>query len=322
MFENLNFDTKLINFIDSTRSICRVSELMRYDNGSFLKNIGSFIKIEKDEIDVISYIPKSKLGLVRDGFNDDKNRVRIKIGRFVNKVFKKETFDNHIIQLRDIESFVNVYKSYFSMDPNSFKVVSGEEIYKWYHQKNYYTANGYACGSLWNSCMRHAERNRFMELYAINPDKVKMIINTEGDKLRTRALLWEECSDRNGNVFKVMDRIYYTYDHEIEAFKKWAIDNGYLHKLDQSSRSERLFYNGIVPNRMDLTVRLDNHKIDYYPYLDTFKFYDKKSGNFSNSDNFNFHYVLVQSNGDVVPPPPRESVDEDDFVAEFDQDDI
>lgn len=315
MFDKLNFDIKFLKFLENTRSICRISELMRYDNGSFLKNIGSYIKIENDEIDVVSYIPKSKLIFTKSGFDDEKNRVKIKIGRFVNKIFKKEIFENHFIQLKDVESFVNIFKSYLSIDPNSFKIVSGDEIYKWYLQNNYYSPNGYACGSLWNSCMRHFERNRFMLLYAINPDKVKMLINVEDGKLRSRALLWEECTNRNGETFKVMDRIYYTYDHEVEAFKKWAIDNGYCHKLDQSSRSERLFFNGTSIVKMDLTVKLDNHKIDYYPYLDTFKFYNPKTGNFSNSDNFNFQYVLVQSNGDVVPPPREEPVvDEDDFM--------
>lgn len=320
MFDKLIFDIKFFNFIENTRRICRVSELIRHDNGVFLKNIGSYIKIETDEIDVVSYIPKSKLIFTKNGFEEDKYRVRIKIGRFINKIFKKEIFENHLVQIRDIESFVNIFKSYFSIDPTTFKIISGDEIYKWYLQNNYYTPNGYACGSLWNSCMRHFERNKFMLLYAINPEKVKMLINVENDKLRTRALLWEDCRDRNDSKFKVMDRIYYTYDHEIEAFKKWAVDNGYYHKLDQSSKSERLFSNGSSVSKMDLTVKLDNHKIDYYPYLDTFKFYNSKTGNFSNSDNFNFQYVLVQSNGDVVPPPPRESVEDEDDFMEIDQD--
>jgi hypothetical protein len=57
--------------------------------------------------------------------------------------------------------------------------------------------------------MRYKEKNKFMSIYAENPDKIKMLVNLDSSgKLKTRALLWEDVEDNNGNKFKVMDRIY------------------------------------------------------------------------------------------------------------------
>jgi hypothetical protein len=52
----------------------------------------------------------------------------------------------------------------------------------------------------------------------------------------------------------------------------------------------------------------------YYPYLDTFKFFNKNKNRFSNSDRFNWDYKLVQSDGSL------ERDREEDVELEFEED--
>jgi hypothetical protein len=134
-----------------------------------------------------------------------------------------------------------------------------------------------------------------------------LVLFGEDGKVKTRALLWESCQDREGNNYKVMDRIYSIYDHDMIFFKSWAQKNGYIHKFEQSARSENVFMslNG-RPERIDLTVKLDNHICDYYPYIDSFKFYSRKLGTLSNSEWFSYKYILIQNDGGLVPPKEEE----------------
>ena len=147
-----------------------------------------------------------------------------------------------------------------------------------------------------------------MKIYADNPDKVKMLVKLdEFGKVKTRALLWEDCTDLTGNKFKVMDRIYSIFEHDVVMFKNWAIKNGYLPKYEQSARSENIFQKADgSPVYIDLITKLDNHKPNYYPYLDSFKFYSRKNGTFANSKNFSYRWVLVQSNGDFMSEEQRQ----------------
>jgi len=319
MSRDLNFSQELILFIDSTQNLCKISDLLRFsirNSNRIIKFEGDFIKENPQSCDTISFVPTNKL-LGCDGFNEIKHRTTIKIGRFVNKFFKKEVIKEFQITDQDIEIFVNIFKSYFSTDSNNFKIVEGEEIKKWYLQDNYFTPNGCRYGTLWNSCMRYREKNRYMEIYAKNPDKIKMLVLFgEDGKVKTRALLWESCQDRDGNTHKVMDRIYSIYDHDMIFFKNWALKNGYIHKYEQSARSENIFVTPQNPDpiRIDLTVKLDNHICDYYPYIDSFKFYSRKLGTLSNSEYFSYKYILVQNDGGLVPKEEEEPEYDDQSV--------
>ena len=139
-----------------------------------------------------------------------------------------------------------------------------------------------------------------MNIYAVNPEKVKMLVHINEDgKLRTRALLWEEVYDQDGNKFKVMDRIYSVYDYEVLSFKKWATDNNYIYKKEQSSKRERLFVTPDGTMDLKLKVKLDKWKIEYYPYIDTFKFLNYSNGVLSNNDDCFFDFILVQNDGSL-----------------------
>jgi len=310
MFERLNFDENFCNFIEDTRNLHIISNLLFNGSSTFIKNEGNFIKVVVDEFDTVSFVPKSKLSL-SNGFSEEKYRTEIKIGRFVKKFIKKEVLQSYHINDSLIEEFVNLFKSYFDNDISKFKIISGPEIKKWYLDYNYFSPNGYRCGTIWNSCMRYGDKNRFMDIYAENPDLVKMLVHIDekSGKVRARALLWENSVDKDGKSYKVMDRIYTYYDHEVTSFKQWATENGYIFKSEQSSKSGRLFITTDGVKDLKLQIQLQNWKMSTYPYIDTFKFLDYKKGILSNSDLFNFDYVLIQNDGSLEKQE-EESVDD------------
>lgn len=324
MFGRLIFDSQLEEFFYKN-SYDKIDLLLINGDMNVINEIGNYIKREGD--DTVSYLPKSKYDKIinsdgsftgSDPYSNGIGRVTVRIGRFAAKFLRRSAMVSFNISDRDIEKFVNIYKSYF-IRTGEFKIVEGDEILKWYLEDNYHQIDMNQFGPLWNSCMRQKERNKFMSLYAKN-DSIKMLILLDEDqKLLARAILWENAQDDDGNYYKIMDRIYTIYDHDVILFKEWARKNGYLHKTDQSSRSERYItkYNADEPISLalNLSVKLENHVLSYYPYLDTFKFYNPFDGLFSNSDESKFKYILVQSNGGLVPPPPPEP--EEDYEEEM-----
>jgi hypothetical protein len=319
MFERLYFDRDLINFLNIT-SNSKISMIFLNAGGSLINEEGNFIKRDKSGIDLLSYYPISKIDTkgTLDYFREDKNRVIIKIGRFVRKFISQQSFRDFSISDRDIEAFVNLYKSYFTPDKNNLNIVEGEDIKKWYLEENYATTCGLTSGTLWNSCMRQSDRNRFMQLYSNNSDICKMLIFlTDDGKLRSRALLWDEVVDTNTGIkYKVMDRIYSIYDHDIYLFKSWAKENGYITKLEQSAKTELFFDINGTTQDLRLKIKLNNFNLDYYPYLDTFKFFDLVNGELLNYPTAKTKYKLVQSNG-MIEPEPRE----DELAFDDDYDD-
>ncbi len=314
MFNKIKVDNNFLKFISSTRGISRVSDILAYDD--FVKPFGDFLMVDPKEFDTVSYIPKSKVS-ISDGFKDEKYRTKIKIGRFVSKIIPENIYIRYDVRPSEVEKFVNLFKSYFDIDSSKFRVISGPEILHWYLDVNYHKPADKCIGPLWNSCMRYWDRNEFMKIYSDNPDKIKMLINVDNDgKLRTRALLWEDCVCEDGKSVKVMDRIYSTYDHEVDSFKKWAIDNGYLHKLDQSSKSDYYFVGGSGLIGLNLKVKLENHSFVSYPYMDTFKFFNRKGGVLRNWNHSKMNFILTQVNGTINRG--RDEYDEDDGWDEID----
>jgi hypothetical protein len=294
----LNFDNKTYRFLEFAARGSVIAQILLNGDSRYIVMEGNFISRVETEIDMVSFLPASKFEKVEDVWN--KSRTPMKIGRFLRKFLNEYSIKNYDIDDVMIEKFVNTFKSYFSRDASKLKIVEGEDILKYYQEDSYHINDG-RYGSLWNSCMRQTERNKFMKLYADNTDKVKMLVFfDDNEKIRARALLWNDVRDHNNkdSRYKFMDRIYSFYDHDVDFFKDWAKDNGYIAKWEQSARSERDFDLGEgVHSKMSLYVKLEVADQRYYPYLDTFKFYNADKKRFSSSDGFKFDYVLIQSNG-------------------------
>ena len=313
----LIFDNEMFEFLQFAQRDSIIAALLLQGDHSHIVEEGNYVKRVDNEIDVVSFLPKSKYEKVEDYWVN--GRVKIKIGRFIRKFLTEFSIKNWQINDTLIERFVNLYKSYFSRDISKLKIVEGDDIPKYYLEDNYHHINGNRSGSLWNSCMRQRERNKFMKLYAVNPEKVKMLVFfSDDDKVRARALLWEDVKEHKDPTkqYKFMDRIYYVYDHDINFFKDWAKENGYLCKWDQSAKTEMLFDEGTgEPVKKSLYVLLDNYSMSYYPYLDTFKNFYENKGRFSNSQSYNYDFTLVQSNGAVEREP-----EPDDEFLNYDED--
>ena len=318
----LKFDNETYRFLEFAARGSVIAQILLNGDSKLLVLEGNFISKVEKEIDMVSFLPVSKFDKVEDVWH--KSRTSIKIGKFLRKFLNEYSIKNYEIDDTQIEKFVNTFKSYFSRDTSKLKIVEGKDILKYYQEDSYHT-NGYKYGSLWNSCMRQAERNKFMKLYADNVGKVKMLVFfDDNEKIRARALLWEGVREHNDKDarYKFMDRIYSFYDHDVDFFKDWAKENGYITKWEQSARSERDFDLGDrVHSRMSLYVKLDNTEQEHYPYLDTFKFYKVDRNRFSNSDSFSFDYVLIQSNGATEREEEEPDEEEPEYWGDSDDDD-
>lgn len=316
MYNRLIFDHEMLNFLDRSHNM-RISQILIHGMSGLIKEEGNFIKRIDGTIDTLSYLPIKKYSAIqndqsKDPFGGGVGRQTIKVGRFIKKFLSENAFQEFGIKDSDVEKFVNLYKSYFNYDPEKLKVVEGEDVKKYYLEDNYFTPSGSKYGTLWNSCMRQKERNKFMNLYVLNNVKM-LVLFSDDNKVRARALLWEDVKEFDSDkTYKFMDRIYTVYDHDVNIFKNWAKDNGYLTKWEQNAKSELCIDLDGCPERKHLYVILEKHNISWYPYLDTFKYYDIFKGRFSNSQHYSYEYTLVQSSGLVEREQETEEEWEDD----------
>lgn len=311
MYNRLIFDHEMLNFLDRSHQF-RISQILIHGMSGLIKEEGNFIKRVEGAIDTLSYLPKKKYSVIqndasKDPFGDGVGRQTIKVGRFVKKFLQDTAFNEFNIQDSDIEKFVNFYKSYFNYDPTKLNIVEGEDVKKFYLEDNYFMPNGHRYGTLWNSCMRQSERNKFMNLYVLNEVNMLVLFSDCG-KVRARALLWDNVKEFGSDItYKFMDRIYTVYDHDVDVFKKWAKDNCYLTKWEQNAKSELYVDIEDNPEKKHLYVTLEKHNLSWYPYLDTFKYYNCTKGRFSNSQSYNYDYTLIQSSGLVEREQESES---------------
>lgn len=298
MCEYLKFDSELLEFFNKTSGLSKVVDLIGIQRESFFKKEGDFFK--KESHDKVSFIPKSKLNSNHSGFDEVKYRQTFKIGKLVKKVFTDECLNYYYVNNSDIEMFVNFYKSFFDRDFKNLKIIEGNDILKYYHEDSYFKPSGLCVGQLWKSCMRYDEKNNYMKIYSENPNSVKMLILLSDDgKLKARALLWQDAKDSDNNSYKVMDRIYSIYDHDMIFFKNWAFENGYIHKFEQSAKTENIFNTPEGVKKINLRVFLENTMFSSYPYIDSFKWFSPFNKTLSNSPRFQHEYELIQNDGSL-----------------------
>lgn len=273
-----------------------------------------------DKSDMISYLPSTKVGLVSDPFNNP-HRQLLKVGRLINKLILEKYLNAHGVTDKTVEMFTNTYKSWFDRSNSDIRIVSGEEIRKWYLEKNYFSPDGRIFGSLWNSCMRYHDRQSFLDLYCVNPE-VKMLVmiaKVDGrEYVRCRAILWDnvtviKSNDELPNNIKVMDRIYSVFESDVIIFKRWAEENGYVPKWEQNSKSHQIFDVKGNATVAKTKIQLDKYLLSSYPYLDTFPYFKISKGELSNYEFGDWDYKLIQANGSLER---QRSEDEDDYIED------
>lgn len=156
------------------------------------------------------------------------------------------------------EEFHNLFLSTItktSKDRYTYRIVSGEDIRKYYHHSNYAEHTG----SLGSSCMKGDREQTFLNIYTENPKNVNLCValNKE-NKVVARCLIWLV----DGKTY--FDRIY-SVNLQVEMRLYGYLTNK---KFVQISSK-----NCIKPSSIpSLKIKLDAHDFKYYPYMDTLCF--------------------------------------------------
>jgi hypothetical protein len=211
-------------------------------------------------------------------FDNMKARNKVKVGKLINKIFPGKFTD------KEIEEFVNKFKSKSSILKNEFELIKGKEIAKWYNCDSYASQKG----TLGSSCMRHMDEDVF-KIYTENPSVCRMLIlKNEDEELLGRALLWKvEISDPEllGKVEYFMDRIYSIKDSDQNSFIEYADSKGWSYRSSQSySYDNGLYYKGNF-YQVNMVVNLEESEFSKYPYMDTFQSLDQYKDILKNNDN-------------------------------------
>lgn len=238
-----------------------------------------------DSDDKVSFLQNDKLP---DDFDEEDtpslpyemSRNEIKIGRIAKYILKLnvDSIGSTTFNDRDIELFVNAYKASKVDNTKEFKLVSGDDISKYYKMSNYYSKNG----SLGNSCMA-GESKKIFKIYTKNPDKVKLLVYLDSDdKVHARALVWKLDTSPTDCVY-FMDRVYANSDSDVVKLINFAKEKDWMYKRTMnghvSTAVEFIYKNEVVYGEIGVEVDGD---FSNYPYLDTLPFLSKKKNKLTN----------------------------------------
>ena len=174
---------------------------------------------------------------------DRVRRTKTRLGRYLCQL------DDVFSVWSGLSEFCDVAITYANPPSNDwFKVVGGDEVFRVYRDVAY-------------SCMSDSP---YVELYANNPDKVKMLVYRNIG----RALLWT-----TDDGTKVMDRIYPHSGIHLQHMKNWAKRNGYLTRINNCLPSGDVLFEDQKPHQVTLDV------VKYIPYMDSFHYMDEAEQN-------------------------------------------
>lgn len=203
------------------------------------------------------------------------SRNPIRIGRLVRPLLRTAGVN---VTDREVEEFTNQWKATYDFAADvlkQFDIVKGGTIAYWYDYEKYVDGGG----TLNNSCMAEVDSDYF-EIYTSNSQVSLVILYDDNGqvqegkytstKIKGRALLWD--AELNGQKEMFMDRIYTTYDSDVDLFKQFAQKNGWFWKDSQSMSPREYITNGSSKSRPEIIVKVDKSDCDYYPYVDTMCF--------------------------------------------------
>ena len=279
----------ILEFIKSDSIVAQLLLKNRHSIEDLIEDPVNYISISSQDPLRISYLTSERIDKIESNdYWTSSRRFHMKPGGFVSKLFKD-------VSAKDIEVFSNLYRMETKKPKFTFKIVKGESIREHYHYDKHFSDSG----SLGVSCMRHDSCQRLFNLYVENSNKISLLLMLdEYDLVMGRALLW------NFDSNKIMDRIYTVNDEQLPFyFKKWATENKYYFRSQQNWYNSVLFERlGEDKKMLKIDIKLDNSDFRYYPYMDTFKFFNPKTGTFSNyrpeDDEFKSNGVtLISSDG-------------------------
>lgn len=260
--------------VEDKENVEMSSELKIYLETQELESVESFFergtifeKYNKIEL-------SEKTGYVKLTNTTTKRFVDIKFGRFLTTLFKeiKESYIELEYQNKDIERFYNCFVAYQTNTSTEILELKGDEILEGYKLENYLLEKS----SLGGSCMTDKLDN--IKLYTLNPNIISLLVIKLYGKIAGRCLIW------NTEQGKVMDKRYTCFDWIDSKFDNILKERGYT---CYSSLEE-------YPNCKKVDIVLDNVDVDMWPYVDTFKFFDKENTIITN----NIHENMEDKNTD------------------------
>lgn len=209
-------------------------------------NIKQFLSLSQEDKRKVSYakVPKDKY--------DNKHRIKTTLAKYIRRQLDitLETLDDHV--LNTFVSYVFAELCLLFDINKRIQILSGDDI------KDFYCNSDSCC----HSCMTGEDFWK-TDLYAKNPDKVKLIVldNT------VRALLWT-CDDG----IQVLDRIYPSNHCSVLELIAWAKDKNIITRKKEDY--DKATYDDETPlaNNRFKTITLSLKNVDGIPYIDTFKF--------------------------------------------------
>ncbi len=219
---------------------------------------------------LISYIDTSKYNITPDinpfSSEFDSKRILTSPGRIFIKLFPNSYTE---ISPRFVESFSNSFKAYVNRNKVEVKVVSGNDIKRYYREESYSSGSG----SLNKSCMRSSSAQNFLDIYV---DNCKMLVAFKGGRVISRAILWDDVTCLiDGVISKInfMDRVYVSQDSDLSYMTDWAKSNNYAYKLYQNYENKTDIVIDGQSKRCVLFVKIPKlEKYRNYPYIDTFTY--------------------------------------------------
>lgn len=227
----------------------------------FFKDIIVHIRNDKKSFLSLSQESDNKISYCNNGdIYNNQTRIKTTIGRYFRRQLNITPGQLSDVTLGKLNGHLF---GQFVDNKSYFKLVNGQEIINCY-KKSY----GH------HSCMT-GDCSNLVELYALNPDKVSLLLFNNGTK--ARALLW------NIGDKKILDRIYPDDGYHIDAYKKYCDDHGYIYRIHRGYPGD---YTVALSDNETYTITLKHGGI--FPYLDTFTF-GEIYGNYvtlSNDHNF------------------------------------
>lgn len=217
-------------------------------------------------------------------------RSAFKPNKILSKIYIADKV-NELVSDSDKEKFTYQWKAVVS-SPYELKVVDGEDILKYYLEEN--VDSDVPSGTLRGSCMRQSEKNKFMKLYANEPNiRMLVALNSENGKVVARSILWEKVNiyknmktELLDSDTKFMDRIYHSHEWLREYFIAWGNSNGYWCRNNQGTDDPNsVFKDGKVESNAVIEAKID-FKYEFYPYLDTLRYANYSGGYLTNKSDY------------------------------------
>ncbi len=135
--KTLSYSTEFINFLIANASNQLITDIVKHTNSDEYNADFDYIDINPKTNDEVIFVQGSKLKNMPSyvDYTEPYSNSSMKIGRFLRKLYKTVTCKNPID--KDIETVVNLFKSYIDSKYKNLEIVDGEKIRECYLDLNY-----------------------------------------------------------------------------------------------------------------------------------------------------------------------------------------